>query len=137
VALGDSAARRRLRQHAERKAYEIAESVRTNGGGFMGMRRVLRQPRESAPQTRAPRVGIKPNVAGKNKWARIEALQVLKSFVTRYVEARSGVSSRHVFDGAALWCVRCASFGLITTQFSPQQVSRVLARVRWFGGEWG
>jgi len=82
------AARRRLRQHAEWKAYEIAESIRANGGGFMGMKRVLRQPCESAPQTRAQRFGIKPNVAGKNKWARIEALQMLKSFLTRYVEAR-------------------------------------------------
>ena len=27
-------------------------------------------------------------MAGKNKWARIEALQVLKSFLTRYTEAR-------------------------------------------------
>ena len=86
--LDDRAARQRLRQRAEQKAYELAESIRSNGGGFLGMKRVLRQPWDSAPYTRARRFGIKPNVAGKNKWARIEALQVLKSFLTRYVEAR-------------------------------------------------
>ena len=64
------------------------ERIRGDGGGFLGMKRVLRQPCDSAPHTRAPRFGIKPNVAGKNKWARIEALQTLKSFLSRYVDAR-------------------------------------------------
>ena len=42
----------------------------------------------SSPATRAPRFGIRPNVAGRSKWARIEALQTLKTFLTRYAQAR-------------------------------------------------
>ena len=64
------------------------ERIRGDGGGFLGMKRVLRQPWDSAPHTRAQPFGIKPNVASKNKWARIEALQTLKSFLSRYVDAR-------------------------------------------------
>ena len=54
----------------------------------MGMKRVLKQPRTSSPATRAPRFGIRPNVAGRSKWARIEALRALKTFLIRYAQAR-------------------------------------------------
>ena len=83
----DRAARARVRDAAWQSAVEFERSHRQQGGSFMGMARVLRQPRNSSPDTRAPRRGLKPNIAGRSKWARIEALQRLKSFVTHYAEA--------------------------------------------------
>ena len=52
------------------------------------MARYLSALARSSPATRAPRFGIRPNVAGRSKWARIEALQALKTFLTRYAQAR-------------------------------------------------
>jgi len=48
-------------------AGRCAGNPETNGGGFLGMKRVLRQPCDSAPHTRARRFGIQPNVASQNK----------------------------------------------------------------------
>ncbi|MGH1347837.1 MAG: hypothetical protein ACRBN8_40155, partial [Nannocystales bacterium] len=50
--------------------------------------RVRRQPTDSSPSTRAPRRGIRPTVAGKNKWARIEALQRNEAFLEAHEQAR-------------------------------------------------
>ena len=86
--LTDHEVRERIRQRARAKAADIATRIRDAGGGFMGMKRVLKQQRTSSPATRAPRFGIRPNVAGRSKWARIEALQALKTFLTRYAQAR-------------------------------------------------
>ena len=86
--LTDLELRHRIRQRCRVEAGDIAQQIRDAGGGFMGMKRVLKQPRTSSPLTRAPRFGIKPTVAGKNKWARIEALQSLKKFLSDYTQAR-------------------------------------------------
>lgn len=52
------------------------------------MKRVRRQPPDSSPSTRAPRRGIRPTVAGKNKWARIEALLRNQAFLDAHQQAR-------------------------------------------------
>lgn len=86
--LNDTEARAKLRMKAKERSHGYAKRIRSKGGGFMGMRRVRRQPRESSPNTRLPRRGIRPTVAGKNKWARIEALQTNKRFFEEHREAR-------------------------------------------------
>jgi hypothetical protein len=86
--LGDDEARQRLRDKARERSYSFAEKLRKKGGSFMGMKRVRRQPPNSSPSTRAPRRGIRPTVAGKNKWARIEALQRNEAFLEAHEHAR-------------------------------------------------
>ena len=86
--LPDADARAKLRDAARQRSYAIAEKFRNEGGTFMGMKRVRRQPPDSSPNTRAPRRGIRPTVAGKNKWARIEALQRNKVFLEDHRAAR-------------------------------------------------
>ena len=87
--LSDAEARARLRAKAKERSRKLARELHAKGGAFMGMKRVMRQPRESSPKTRAPRRGIRPTVAGKNKWARIEALQRNICFLVDYEDART------------------------------------------------
>ncbi|MGH1344111.1 MAG: hypothetical protein ACRBN8_21305 [Nannocystales bacterium] len=86
--LSDADAREQLRDRARERSHLIADKLRNNGGSFVGMARVRRQPTESSPSTRAPRRGIRPTVAGKNKWARIEALQRNEAFLKAHEQAR-------------------------------------------------
>ncbi len=86
--LGDAQARERLRDKARERSHAKANALRKSGGSFMGMRRVRRQPTGSSPTTRLPRRGIRPTVAGKNKWARIEALQRNAAFLEAHELAR-------------------------------------------------
>ena len=86
--LSDAEARARLRAKADALSEAFGKKLRKKGGAFMGMARVRKQPRDSSPHTRAPRRGIRPTVAGTNKWARIEALQRNAQFLADYKEAR-------------------------------------------------
>lgn len=93
--LDDREARAHVRQMAQAKQRELVRGMQDRGVTFMGMRRVLKQPRHSAPQTRAARRGIHPTVAGPSKWARMEALQQDKAFRQAYAEARALLVSGH------------------------------------------
>ncbi|MEM6291119.1 MAG: hypothetical protein AAGA54_07630 [Myxococcota bacterium] len=86
--LSDLEARTRLREMARERSRTFGDELRKKGGSFMGMKRVRRQPTDSSPSTRAPRRGIRPTVAGKSKWARIEALQRNATFLEDYRKAR-------------------------------------------------
>jgi hypothetical protein len=72
-----------------------AARIETEGRSFLGVAGVLFQSVESRPGTREPLGGLKPRVACRNKWRRIETLQRLKEFVAAYKAAlvawRSGV----------------------------------------------
>jgi hypothetical protein len=85
--LSDTEARAQLRDKAREKSHAIAKQLKKDGGSFMGMKRVRKQPTNSSPDTRAPRRGIRPTVAG-NKWARIEALQRNEAFLESHRDAR-------------------------------------------------
>ena len=80
-------ARTQLRDRARERSHTLAKKLRKDGGSFMGMKRVRKQPHDSSPNTRAPRRGIRPTVAG-NKWARIEALQRNETFLEAHRDAR-------------------------------------------------
>ncbi|MFH1131734.1 MAG: hypothetical protein V1754_10385, partial [Pseudomonadota bacterium] len=54
---------------------------------FMGLHRIRRQILGSTPRSSEPRRKLSPRIAAFNKWARIEALQRLKSFIEAYREA--------------------------------------------------
>ena len=84
--LSDDELRADIRAETKSRQGDIIAKVRKTGT-IMGMKRVLRQPRHATPPTREVRKGIRPNVAAKNKWARIEALAELKEFWARHEAA--------------------------------------------------
>ncbi len=107
--LTDKEARVRLREKAQERSHALAEKLRERGGSFMGMRRVCRQPRASSPNNCPPRRGIRPTVAGKSKWARIEALRCQTAFLEAHRDARLKFENgqRHVrFPSGTYWMVR-------------------------------
>ena len=53
-------------------------------GGVIGLRRVMRQRITDTPNSFAPRRRLRPRIAAKNKWRRIEALRRIKSFLEAY-----------------------------------------------------
>jgi REP element-mobilizing transposase RayT len=63
-------------------------AVATEGRGFLGAARVRAQNPFSRPAPGEPRFGLKPRIAARDKWRRVEALQRLTSFLRAYREAR-------------------------------------------------
>jgi putative transposase len=58
------------------------------GRRFLGAARVLAQSPFSRPPGGEPRFGLKPRIASRDKWRRIEVLQQLKDFLCSYRDAR-------------------------------------------------
>jgi REP element-mobilizing transposase RayT len=56
----------------------------SRGEGFLGAARVLAQPVEARPKSVEPMGGLKPTVAARDKWRRIEVLARLAEFVSDY-----------------------------------------------------
>jgi hypothetical protein len=67
---------------------EAAKRART-GARVIGRRAVRKQSWRDRPRSREPRFGLRPQVACRSKWARIEALQRNRDFVEAYVDARA------------------------------------------------
>jgi putative transposase len=86
--LSDREARAKLRADATVKQGDLIAKRKSQGRTFMGMKRVLRQPRHNTPNTHVERRGVRPNIASRSKWARIEALQALESFHVEHEVAR-------------------------------------------------
>ena len=68
---------------ASREA-ELRREAKEKRIRFLGAERVLQQRVTDSPQTIAPRRGLSPRIASKDKWRRIEALRRLKAFVDAY-----------------------------------------------------
>jgi REP element-mobilizing transposase RayT len=93
----------------------IAAEMEASGREFLGARRVLAQKPTARPATEAPIGGLKPSVAGRDKWRRIEALSRLVAFRRAYREAwakmRKGATDV-IFPAGTYWLrvthgVRC------------------------------
>ncbi len=61
-----------------------AEAGRDAPGGFLGVARVLAQRATGRPAPGEPRRALKPRVAAKDKWKRLEALRRLVEFIRSY-----------------------------------------------------
>ncbi len=72
-----------LRELEEKHHRELAAS----GRRFLGEARVLAQSPFSRPTTGEPRFALKPRIAARDKWRRIEGLFRLKSFASEYRKA--------------------------------------------------
>ncbi len=96
-------------QEALREAEERAAAEHARGGRpFLERARILVQNPLARPATGEPRRDMKPRVATRNKWRRIEALLRLAEFGRAYREAfeawRAG--ARHVIFPPGTWKMR-------------------------------
>jgi len=66
---------------------ELRALIRGQGRSFLGRRAVLAQRITASPASREPRRRLSPRIAGRSKWAHIEALQRCKRFVACYRDA--------------------------------------------------
>jgi REP-associated tyrosine transposase len=89
--LGDSALLlAELRERvAAAEAAVAAERMRT-GARVLGRRTILRQSWRDCPASREPRRNLRPRIAARNPWARIEAIRRNREFVVAYRDARAG-----------------------------------------------
>jgi hypothetical protein len=93
-----------------------AERGRT-GRRVLGRRAVLAQSWRDSPATCEPRRNLRPRVAARNRWARIEALLRNRAFATEYASARdrwrNGIPA--VFPPGTYWLQRFASVPVVET----------------------
>lgn len=75
---------------------------------ILGRRGVLRQSWRESPTSREPRRNLRPRVAARSKWTRIEALCRNRSFVDAYRAARIAWLSKKpiAFPPGTYWMVR-------------------------------
>ena len=96
-----------------------AAALASEGRGFIGLRGVLVQRPTRRPQPGEPRRELRPRVAGRDKWKRVEALRRLLDFLRAYREAWVGLrGGAHdaLFPAGTYWLrvaygVRCAAPG--------------------------
>ncbi|HWU87614.1 MAG TPA: hypothetical protein VN253_10090 [Kofleriaceae bacterium] len=80
--------RAELRHQVEYAAAAAAAERRQTGAGVLGRRAVLRQSWQASPTGREPRRQLRPQVAARSSWSRIEALLRNREFLLAYREAR-------------------------------------------------
>jgi hypothetical protein len=97
-----------LRDRVHRVEQECAAERQRTGGRVLGRRAVLAQSWRDQPGSREPRRNLRPCVATRSAWARVEALMRNRSFLLEYAEARSrwlaGVAA--VFPQGTYWLHR-------------------------------
>jgi REP-associated tyrosine transposase len=93
-----------------------AERART-GRRVLGRRAVRAQSWRESPTSVEPRRNLRPRVASRNKWARIEALLRNRAFVMEYAIARdrwrNGIPA--IFPPGTYWLQRFASVPVLET----------------------
>ena len=109
--LGDPAViRRELRERVAKVEQHFAERRARTGRRVLGRQRVLRQSWRDSPTSKEPRRNLRPRVAAKSVWARVEALTRDRQFVTDYARARAGwlAGLDVVFPAGTYWLRRFA-----------------------------
>ena len=82
-----SEVRARVAAFEEESARERART----GGRVLGRYAVLRQSWRESPTSREPRRGLRPTIAARNLWARLEAIQRKRDFINAYRRARQAL----------------------------------------------
>jgi REP element-mobilizing transposase RayT len=90
----------------ERARRTVAKERRS----FLGARNVLEQKPSSRPAAGEPRRGLRPRVAARDKWKRVEVLARLKEFLSAYREAWNArsASARDAIFPAGTYLLRIA-----------------------------
>jgi REP element-mobilizing transposase RayT len=95
---------------AELRALEDEEGRKLAAAGrrFLGVARILTQHPFARPASGAPRFGLKPRIASRDKWKRIEGLFRLKDWERQYQSARARwcLGIRGVVFPAGTWLLR-------------------------------
>ena len=77
-----------IRERVEQVEAAMAAERAHTGARVLGRRGVRKQSWRDRPNSDAPRFGLRPQVACRNKWGRIEALQRNRHFLDAYYQAR-------------------------------------------------
>ncbi|HWO19822.1 MAG TPA: hypothetical protein VNO30_13645 [Kofleriaceae bacterium] len=109
--------REELRQRVRAVEEEVAAERRRTGKRICGRRAVLEQSWEGKPSSIEPRGGLKPRVAARNQWARMEALLRNREFIDAYTKAREGWRNGEVvaFPPGTYWLRRFAYVSIAET----------------------
>ncbi len=101
---------------------KAAAERQASGRRVLGRKAILRQSPYSCPKSCSPRRRLRPRVASRNKWRRIELLQANQDFVRRYREAldarRAGASELDVEFPLGTYKLRL--LGLVQCEAPPQ-----------------
>lgn len=106
----DEEVRRRLAAAVEERENEAARKLGEEGRPFLGARKALAQRPFARPATGEPRRGLKPRVASRDKWKRVEAMVRLKAFLAEYREAW-----RAFRQGARETVFPAGTYGMVVT----------------------
>jgi len=102
---------RQVRERVAKLEEQLAATRRQTGQKVLGRRAILRQDWRSQPISLEPRRGLRPRVAARNKWSRVEALLRNREFVRLYREARAlwraGLAA--IFPPGTYWLRRFAN----------------------------
>jgi REP element-mobilizing transposase RayT len=98
------------------EAEREAERQRT-GRRVLGRRAVLQQSWRGYPSSVEPRRNLRPQVASRSKWSRIEALLRNRAFIEDYLRARDAwrVGSEVAFPPGTYWLRRFANVSVAAT----------------------
>ncbi len=77
-----------VQKAASAREKQLRERASEEGKRFLGARAVKAQRIDRSPRSPAPRRGMSPRVACRDKWRRIEVLGRLASFIASYREVR-------------------------------------------------
>ena len=107
---------RELRQQVAAAEAAVAAERRRIGAGVLGRRTILRQSWRDSPGTREPRRTLRPIIAARSQWARIEALLRNREFLVAYREARDRwiAGEASAFPIGTYWLRRFAHVPLIS-----------------------
>lgn len=78
------ALRARLTEEVEKREHQTACEFAQAGRSFLGVSRVTSQDPFGRPTAVEPRGGLKPRLAAKDRWKRLEAIGRLKQFLVAY-----------------------------------------------------
>jgi len=109
--LGDpEEVRRELRDRVAAEERRIAEERRRNGKRVLGRRAILRQSWRDCPTSHEPRRGLRPRIAARSKWSRVEALRRCRVFLAAYRAARADwlAGRPTLFPAGTYWLRRFA-----------------------------
>lgn len=99
-----------VRARVEAVEHEEARKRGECGRRVLGRYAVLRQSWRESPTSREPRRGLRPTIAARNLWARIEAIHRKRAFVAAYRAARSALVAGNAipFPYGTYWMHRFA-----------------------------
>lgn len=109
--LGDAEqVRGNLRQRVAAVEQALSSERARSGASVLGRRVILRQSWRDEPSSTEPRRGLRPRIAARSHWSRIEALCRNRAFVIAYRDARTRwcVGLPAIFPFGTYWLRRFA-----------------------------